>query len=305
MERPSEFLLVASWLGLIAGIWTLFDRAEKVVSEEVRTAISHWLQSVDPAKTFRSWPSSFVSIFDGVFGSRHFSLWCFWRSSIASLAFVLILTFTWGSVHPAAFLYHFSPEQALLSTGAMFATAVIFNFIPDYLSLLKTRYIVGWMHPTQSLLKTVVILLFDSVASALIALSALFLVFFLFLLPIALLYSFLSGEEIASPLPWRDIGRDMVQYIVQGFYLSAPSQSGVSYGISFYSTFLTSLWVWLYALAGLAVRAGRWLGIGIRLTNRLLDVKGQPLRAIGAVSIVLATVIFWTLEVLTWVLLSE
>ena len=58
---------------------------------------------------------------------------------------------------------------------------------------------------------------------------------------------------------------------------------GSEYGIYLYTTFVSSVWVWLYAAGGLAVRTCALFGVGLDRFRRLLDIKNHPLRSIGFV----------------------
>lgn len=64
------------------------------------------------------------------------------------------------------------------------------------------------------------------------------------------------------------------------------------FGIFFCSTFITSVWVWLYALGGWVIKAVEYLGLGTGKLKRWLDIENQPMRAIGYVCMMLVTVGF-------------
>ena len=67
---------------------------------------------------------------------------------------------------------------------------------------------------------------------------------------------------------------------------------GLPFGVFFYSAFLTSVWLWLYAvsvvLARSLVRAGRGVGFLLKLT----DVENHPFRSMGFTSVVLVSLMF-------------
>jgi len=67
----------------------------------------------------------------------------------------------------------------------------------------------------------------------------------------------------------------------------------------FYSTFFTSVWVWLYALSGTMVKIANYLGIGIEYFKRFLDIDKNPFLCIGVVSIIIVSLIYLVVLVFT------
>jgi len=89
--RVAEVLATALAIGaaLLAMAW----KADDAISLKFKRDLSLWLVRLDPAAVGQSvqrWPEHFAALFDRVFGKKHLSWRCFFRSSIASLlAFVL------------------------------------------------------------------------------------------------------------------------------------------------------------------------------------------------------------------------
>ena len=68
---------------------------------------------------------------------------------------------------------------------------------------------------------------------------------------------------------------------------------GVSFGIFIYSTYLTSVWIWLYLISGIAVRVMyKVRGMPLFLDQHL-KLDEHPLSIMGAMLIVLITIIYW------------
>ena len=65
----------------------------------------------------------------------------------------------------------------------------------------------------------------------------------------------------------------------------------------FYSTFVTSVWLWLFVAAGLTLRVLRVAILGLRHVGRILDTDEAPLRALGFVSMILVTVVMLLVSV--------
>src|SRR5262249_50998177 len=129
--------------GVLAGIiWKFFERVEGVLKDETKKEIGIWLLHVKVGHHVGPWPDTFAKVFDRVFGSKHLSLKCFLRSCVASLFMVIIATLFTVSMN--------SDLKASLNKAGFFtwdiivaggSTALAFNILPDYLSLLKTRWL--------------------------------------------------------------------------------------------------------------------------------------------------------------------
>ena len=63
-------------------------------------------------------------------------------------------------------------------------------------------------------------------------------------------------------------------------------------GIFIYSTFLTSVWLWLYALSGFLVKAFARSRKGLHFLQKHLNVEEHPLRSMGFVLMLLVTVVY-------------
>ena len=71
-------------------------------------------------------------------------------------------------------------------------------------------------------------------------------------------------------------------------------------GLWFYSTFVTSVWVWMYALGGLLLRGARRLDMVMGLFRKVIDVEAKPIRSIGYAAVLITTLLF--LVLLPWVI---
>jgi len=274
MEIPSLLLYAASWVTITGGIWLLFERAEVVVTPETKAAISRWLRNLDPTTAFPNWPATFAAVFDRIFGERHLSSRCFWRSCAASFISVVIVTLFWAALRPHQFA-KFVKDANYIFLVLIFVAAVYLNFIPDYLSLLESRYIIRLMSKTHSMIRVLAYFAFDLVVSAAIILGA----FITWLAP----YLFLSDEPLFN---------SFLSVLLHLLLLSSLSEGLPSFGICFYSTFFTSVWVWLYASSGLVVRLGQYLGISLRGLKMILDIDKKPLRSMGLVAMLLVTLVY-------------
>jgi hypothetical protein len=84
INSPPGVLLAG---GVLAGVvWKFFERVEAILNEDTKLEIAVWLlgrKKLSPA--FQNWPGTFTKIFNRVFGPKHLSWKCFWRTTIASI----------------------------------------------------------------------------------------------------------------------------------------------------------------------------------------------------------------------------
>jgi TPR repeat protein len=191
-----------------------------------------------------------VSLFDAVFGSDHLSLRCFLRSTVASLIAVALIWALMGNLGTLG-----TRLQAELSLGSLLVLALAVNVVADYVSLLETRLLLGWMPRIRSTLAQAGVLLLDLILSAAIIWLAIF----------AFLRSPLHEGEVETFAE------------ILGVFST--------FSVLFYSTFLTSVWTWTYILSTWLVRAFARL----RLAH-WLDVENKPLLILGHA---LAVVVFF------------
>ena len=80
-----EFYVFA-WASTTGGLWFLFAKAERTLSEESRGRVVGWVQETDFKSGIELIPAQFAVLFDRVFGEKHVSRHCFNRSCAASAA---------------------------------------------------------------------------------------------------------------------------------------------------------------------------------------------------------------------------
>jgi len=184
-------------------------------------------------------------MFDGLFGADHRSSRCILRSSIGSLLAVLVI---WIAIGQTGVLE--TRAQAVLAFPTLLVTGLLVNTVTDYVSLLETRLLLRnmetrWTNP----LAQVLILLIDLVLSGAIIFGVLWL------------YS-------KTPL-----------HVGQEFGLAELLTAFSVYSVFFYSTFMTSVWVWVFVLGSLVIRAAARLKLA-----RWTDLRGHPAEVLGTVA---------------------
>ena len=159
-----------------------------------------------------TWAKQFCNWFDHVFGKDHLSWNCFFRSSIASVLSVLVIYGLLGPILGVLTL-RLDSETSLVQVLLL---GMVLNLIPDFLSLYETRWILQRFDRVKGFGLNLVLLLVDAFVSAVIIGGAIFL------------YKTVTGIE---------------------------GSMGHTFGaldvtvIFFCSSFLTSLFAWLYCLS--------------------------------------------------------
>lgn len=99
-------------------------------------------------------------------------------------------------------------------------------------------------------------------------------------------------EKIASVMALSEGISLTLEFTVNGLLFWRKESSHPLFGIFFWSTFITSVWVWLYALGGWVIKAVEYLGFGTAKFRRWLDIENKPMLAIGYMCMMLVTLGF-------------
>jgi len=267
-----------AYSGIIGVIWFLFSKAEDTLKSNVKKDISKWLKNLDPEEPVKKWPGQFAAIFDRVFGKIHLSWKRFRRSSLASLTSSSIIFPIWWYKNNAAATAEldFVAWIFVINFGS-----IVFNLLPDYLSLIETRWIIRLIGSSKKNYVVFGLLLIDLILTTTI---------FLVTLTIILLVTGASEfDEFMSLAYWLALLTVTIKEIL---LLTGDSTSVSIVGIFLYTTYFTSIWVWLYALSGLIVKLTQKLNIGLTWFKGKFDINQKPLRSMAMVSIMIVTIIF-------------
>jgi len=301
---PPLLLYLASWLGICGGIWGLFAKVESVLKEDTKRAVSSWLKNLNPEEVTATWPEQFIQVFDSIFGEKHLSWRCFWRSCLASLCSALVTIATVAAVRPgklgvmAVFISgNNSASDELLSYLPLVLFGTVFLLlIPDYLSLLESRYVIRWMSGKVPITRIFILLSTDFILTYIIyfASSSIF---------ISILWIILGLFGGITVIELLELPLTIIPSVIQPawepldiFLLKASTPIEVVV----YSTFFTSVWVWLYALSGGIVKLTYSLGLGVKRFKSIFNIDEKPLQSIGAVSILIVTLIYLLIPLRGW-----
>jgi hypothetical protein len=299
-DRSLEYYLTA-WAAVTGGTWFLFETAEKALGDEGRGRVVAWMGAIDVKGGLKSIPAQFAMLFDRVFGARHLSRFCFVRSctaSMASLFLVYVLAFALGSrlVLPD----ESNSISFLVGALAIVGFGGIANFVPDYVSLLQTRWAIEWMQRSS---RTWLIVGLDLIATTFLSVIGMWVVYVAVDGTLSVSASLADYKRLAdfSDLGSRYLatlfgmvsillGREVQDPIVMDGIFG--SSNGLLLKLSFLSAFFTSAWLWLYhtsvAFSSVLVRMNSGIGVLLRAT----DVERQPFRSMGFVSVIVLSILF-------------
>lgn len=275
MDFTATTTFIGTGLGFGGAVLALFWKSEEVASPAAKTAIANWLRGLDLGEALERWPTAFIHIFDRLFGERHFSLACFLRSCIASIISVVLMAFVFVSLrgYEAIFAGLFSKDSLAEVIEIFLLLALGVNLLVDYVSLLETRYLLNIIARQKSALITAALLLLDLVLTI-----GIYFVFGVVILT-AWEALFADGEMLAKlltePGGWL---KEWFEVLVELFKFEGWIGK---YGTCLYSTFFTSLWLWLFVAARWLVRLAVPLKAGLKLGKWFLDIEGHPLRSLG------------------------
>lgn len=285
-------------LAIVSFVVVLFVLGDRLLGRDRRRELGGWLLDELPADArVDSLPKGFIEWFDRMFRSRavrvfgvELHLPSFWRSALASFlalvaAFVVWLANKGALSQPPSAGTNLS-LLLLLYGGA----TVVTNIVPDYLSLVESRFVLGKMSETRGPLGKLAWLIVDLILTSTIV--------FLFLwgsgtllLPLVPEHSLYAVGCLTRET--FDFAR-MVDIAIAGLTFSTPPGT-INYDVSaiyIYSSFFTSFWVWLYLGSSLLVRVAQ-LVPGLReFLRRACRVHDYPLRVLAVVSGLVAVGLF-------------
>jgi hypothetical protein len=262
-----------SFVGIVAGVVKGSDWLDSMLNDTGRAAITKWLKNVPSEAQDDSWPQALSGLIDRVFGERPFSLKFILRSFVASIIAVTLVWLVYARL------------QLRLGNGVQNYTGIIVislvvNLIPDYLSLLVSRAIIMLIPRNPRLHRVISLLIADAALTALIPIISLSAGY----LMLGSHRTFKYYDPIVYIDTWRTHAHELrASYVLSSFSLATDSPMA-TLDVFIYSSFFTSLWLWLYVTAGFAIKGSRRLHFLWMRVSKYLDIDNKPLGCIGKVS---------------------
>jgi len=273
----SSLVILGTLILVIKGI---FELMENTANTSAKISVADWIKSIAAksiSQTIVESPRWFIEVFDRIFGDRHLTWRCFWRSCVASLMAVSVMTVTWAVLDPI------SCQQFLLHKGidafsTIFILAFFLNLVPDYISLLETRWIFRKV-AHAGMKELIVLLVLDVIITGGIFVCGITI--------ILILISYINRD----PAGVAELV-DGVPEILSELILFRTVDDSLSFGIFFYSTYFTSFWLYLFIAASIATKLLYSLGHTGNQVLALLKVEEKPFNSMGILLIGLLTLAF-------------
>ncbi len=236
---PSIVVYIAACAGALAGIYKLFERADATSTPEHLAEFGEWLKNLTPRGAATNWPREFAKIFDIVFGTKSFSFRFFRRSAVASTFAVIVLSLLLYSILPEIFV-SWRLKQGNLFGLILFLSAfgALLNLIPDYIPLVCTRKLIGAIETNHGFLSVLIVLVVDFILTIFIFGTVVFVV------------ALITGNADMSGTLKNSFELLKTASLVESEIVDEDRLAA----IFLYSTFFTSIWLWLtiIGLAGMA-----------------------------------------------------
>jgi hypothetical protein len=284
LDQLAPAIRGATFVGVVTGVERGFRWFEKALNSEAKERLTRWLKNVPGHDQINSWASIFPHLIDRVFGERVLS----WRFSLRSALASLLAITTVGIL--AATLRAMKRLPNLFKIRAtrlwiVLLVALAGNCIPDYFSLIISRSIVrGMARRPQPF--SVALLLFLN-----LGLVAVVGTIFIRVAVDLTEYVFNPFNEPFHMLYWGLKSGNLLSVLISSFTRSnllhvwrKPLALFVA------ATFFTSIWVWLYVLALVAIRLlSSVMVIWVKVVP-FLDLEKSPMVATGRVAGLIAGV---------------
>ena len=213
-----------------------------------------------------------------MFGEKHISVSCFFRSCIASataLALTWLGFFLLADISVGDYIASWSgvpTERVALA----FSIIVFGNLFPDYLSLLETRFALTLVGRSDSLIRMVLILLLDLIVTAAIFIGA--LAFYNWL------YYGSLGQSSGFVAELRHHAEFFLSWTFAphvDLHLTDTLENATQY----VTTFFTSIWLWLFTAGTIVMKTADRVGgrPWIWVRDELLDLETKPILSLGFV----------------------
>ena len=280
------FTWLAVLIALTGGMWALFELAEKT-DPSLKVKVNHWISRVTSGEFVSECSGIFVNIFDAIFGKKMLSLRFFSFSLATSILFSVILLFLWATLYPNEMKYYCT-QPWLASRLYVIVFFFFSNIIPDYISNCQTRFIIGrYAQYAKSGGKTFRWVLVDFMLTCLISLAVIISLSVFAYDLIVLSASGVFGYSHAPKINLVDLfALHSSEILSRHDDMTGEWRRSLTppYGLFFYSTFLTSIWLWLHSISALLISAiGRFFGTnaGFFKSKRF---RKRPLMWLGAIS---------------------
>jgi hypothetical protein len=282
----SEFGVPAGAVGLAVGLVRGAGALEKDASAPALKYVSDLLRAGGPAGVGKVGATLVPLIFDKIFGSRPLSFRFISRSIIATTCFWIVLL-----VVKHASLY----RSVAALNDQLYLVILPIWYCLDYVSLVKSRYLLKFISDKNSWKSTLIFFLADIIISYVLSFFALLLVEYVDFAVVFKEFTAITAKQFHDLINMFVTLQPISQY-----FTAKPNSMLLDYVI-IPSTLLTSLWTFLFLLSSVIVT----LLVPVDHLRRFAvfwfrDVEKQPLTVIAKVAATLIIVGSGVTKALHW-----
>jgi hypothetical protein len=281
---PEMTSLALSWIAVVAVIWTFSGRIDSILSRNRREALAKAIHKSSAGEILSSAAKAFSIASDALFGKSILSMRSFFVSVLCSVFALIFLSLIWFSKDERIFGI-LRAEGIVRQMPYLF---VFLNILPDYLSVIETRFLLRLSRHISNFFGLLSILFADLLAKLLIYTAGWYVWIMFVVLP-----GMTSNEFHRSY--FKLFGEVLEQ--VSSFGPKFVNGGDTFYFPSFlaifaYTTLLSSVWIWLYVLAiGITQIAKRADSVW-NPAKIWLDLDEKPALWLGAIAIVLVSLFY-------------
>jgi len=248
MDGLAVLSYVGVWAGIVGGIVGFASIAAMARTPQQKAEFGNWIKSVSFIEIEKSWASSWIKLFDQIFGDSFFHRRCIFLAMGVSLGTVTLMVLLWGSRYPHQLESFLNWAYENKAWSVLFL--IPFNFIPDFLSLFFSRKLIGYANGwivNQSSNRFASIRLLGIV---IVDIGITFILFFLVLLIFQAPLVFLGQADLSRGLSLFEtfffLMENSLDLLSPFPTLYSSQEHVIPVGVFLYSTFFTSLWLWIH-----------------------------------------------------------
>ena len=271
----------------------VFWKSDDGISTQLKEDISLRLMCLKIPALTRGFYDLFVGIFDATLRveskddrnrsifRRMLSFSCFIRStliSVISCLFFFLLIYLLGvfpNLNNNEIFIKISPGSIV----TLVAVALFVNAIPDYLSVIETRYILARINRSNSRYKAFYLVL------------DVFLTYMIFIYYVTLVVV-VFGDFDTNYSAVKYLAFLLVPFIAPMALFQFSDRGLEVVAVLFFSTFMTSIWIWFFMISDFLVRKIGFLRKSLKIVKYVLPIEEFPLRSLGKVCGVILGILF-------------
>lgn len=277
MEKLLELLgITGTGLAFSFAVLALFWKGDDAISEEFRKDISNRLLGITaPTQTSVNWATIIVKVFDRLF--KFGRIPSFSRSSFATFLAILVLIPLISNTPWHDFFGVMLKMGSELGFTPMIDLLPIFvvNFVADYISLIESRIVLTLLERRPNNVMIILLLIADLLLTA-----AIWVICF----------------AITVLLRWETYTMEFTLIVIRNTIMGGLQNPFIF--AFFFTTFLTSFWIWLYLMALAVFRLSLVSTSAISFLKWALPIEEKPIRSIGQVAFLIIFIPFFVIETL-------